>query len=64
MDVQFIGSGLACCCAGEGIFNTTMTGPGKIWLQSLGIDKMRKLFPPNVQQTGSSSGDGDDNDGD
>jgi uncharacterized protein (AIM24 family) len=23
MDVQFIGSGMACCCAGEGIFNTT-----------------------------------------
>ena len=25
IDVQFIGSGMACCCAGEGIFNTTST---------------------------------------
>jgi hypothetical protein len=43
------------CCSGEGLFNTTMTGPGKIWIQSLSIDKMRTLFPPNVQQQGSSA---------
>ncbi|GAX19569.1 hypothetical protein FisN_19Hh147 [Fistulifera solaris] len=60
MDVQFIGSGMACCCAGEGIFNTTMTGPGKIWIQSLSIDKMRKLFPPKViQQDSNNSGNVD-----
>ena len=60
IDVQFIGSGIACCCAGEGLFNTQISGPGKIWLQSLSIDKMRKLFPPKVQQTGGGDGDGDD----
>jgi len=59
LDVKFIGSGAACCCAGEGIFNTIMTGPGKIWIQSLSIDKMRKLFPPRViQQGGGGGGDG------
>ena len=43
------------CCSGEGLFNTTFTGPGKIWIQSLSIDKMRKLFPPNVQESGGTS---------
>jgi hypothetical protein len=41
-----------------------MTGPGKIWLQSLGIDKMRKLFPPKVIEVGGdsdNSGDGGGN---
>jgi uncharacterized protein (AIM24 family) len=52
IDIQWIGSVAACCCGGEGLFNTTVTGPGKIWIQSMGIDKMRRLFPPNVQKSG------------
>jgi len=48
----------ACCCGGEGLFNTTMTGPGKIWIQSLSIDKMRRLFPPQVQSKNDSSDGG------
>lgn len=64
LDVQFIGSGIACCFSGEGIFNTAMSGPGKVWLQSLGIDKMRKLFPPKVIEVGGDSGDGGDGGGD
>lgn len=61
VDIQWVGNVAAVCCGGEGLFNTTLTGPGKIWLQSFGIDKMRKLFPPKVAQTGGgdgSSGDG------
>jgi uncharacterized protein (AIM24 family) len=50
IDIQWVGNVAAICCGGEGVFNTTMTGPGKIWIQSMGIDKMRRLFPPNVQQ--------------
>jgi len=46
----------AICCGGEGLFNTTMTGPGTIWLQSLSIDKMRKLFPPKLESRGGGSG--------
>jgi uncharacterized protein (AIM24 family) len=57
VDVKAVGGFLTCCCSGQGLFNTTFTGPGKIWLQSLSIDKMRKLFPPKVQQSNSNSGD-------
>ena len=57
IDVRFVGNAAAICCGGEGVFNTEMTGPGTIWLQSLSIDKMRKLFPPTVVQNQSDSGD-------
>ena len=61
IDIQWVGNVAAICCGGEGVFNTTMTGPGKIWIQSMGIDKMRRLFPPNVQQKNDgSNGDGGD----
>jgi uncharacterized protein (AIM24 family) len=51
------------CCSGEGLFNTTFSGPGKIWIQSMSIDKMRTLFPPNVQQS-SDGADGGGGGGD
>jgi len=62
VDVRVVGAGCAaCCCAGEGLFNTHLTGPGKIWMQSLSIDKMRKLFPPRViRNTDTGGGDGGD----
>lgn len=58
IDIRSVGGWAAMCCAGEGLFNTEMTGPGTIWLQSLSIDKMRKLFPPKVVQKGGGDGGG------
>jgi uncharacterized protein (AIM24 family) len=63
IDAQFVGNVAACCCGGEGVFNTTMKGPGKIWLQSMGIDKMRKLFPPKVVQNNNTDSIGDNTGG-
>jgi hypothetical protein len=37
------------------LLSTKVTGPGKIWIQSLSIDKMRKLFPPKVIQQDSNN---------
>lgn len=59
IDVRTVGGFWTCCCSGEGLFNTTMTGPGKIWLQSMSIDKMRRLFPPHVQESGNNTTGGD-----
>lgn len=59
IDIEFVGNFAASCCGGEGLFNTKMSGPGKIWLQSMGIDKMRRLFPPKVVSKTTTS-DGDD----
>ena len=32
-----------CCFSGQGCFNTQLTGPGKIWLQSMSIAKLRAV---------------------
>ena len=58
-DVRAAGGCATMCCGGEGVFNSELTGPGKVWIQSMGIDKMRKLFPPNVHRVSDGGGDGD-----
>lgn len=63
VDIRAVGNIAAICCGGEGIFNTELTGPGTIWMQSLSIDKLRKLFPPKVAKSGGGGGDGGDGDG-
>ncbi len=43
IDIRAVGNLAAICCGGEGIFNTQLTGPGTIWMQSLSIDKVSSL---------------------
>ena len=43
LTVRKSGGILECCCSGQGCFNTQLTGPGKIWLQSMSIDKLRAV---------------------
>mmetsp|Transcript_30541 Transcript_30541/g.37288 ORF Transcript_30541/g.37288 Transcript_30541/m.37288 type:complete len:276 (-) Transcript_30541:196-1023(-) len=66
VEVKKVGGIAAMCCAGQGLFNTRFEGPGKVWLQSMSIDKLRKLFPPKVVQSGGGGdgGDGGDDGGD
>mmetsp|Transcript_28052 Transcript_28052/g.43637 ORF Transcript_28052/g.43637 Transcript_28052/m.43637 type:complete len:261 (+) Transcript_28052:115-897(+) len=33
------------CCGGEGLFNSVLTGPGTVWMQSFSVGKLRNLFP-------------------
>jgi len=63
VDVRKVGGFAAMCCAGEGAFNTVLTGPGKIWMQSMSIDKLRSVFPPRVVQQGGGGDGGDGGDG-
>ena len=35
------GRQLRCCCAGEGLFNTKLTGPGEVFLQSYSHGKFK-----------------------
>eukprot|EP00934_Nitzschia_sp_Nitz4_P009061 Nitzschia sp. Nitz4//scaffold206_size41850//13383//14260//NITZ4_007418-RA/size41850-processed-gene-0.50-mRNA-1//-1//CDS//3329541553//9051//frame0 len=58
VDIRAVGSLSVMCCAGEGLFNTELTGPGTIWMQSFSIDKMRRLFPPPSDNGGGGGGDG------
>lgn len=45
VDVVMTGNCCTMCCANEGIFNTTLKGPGLVILCSLPIEKLRRLFP-------------------
>lgn len=47
------------CCGGQGIFNTLMTGPGLVIVQSMSLEKMRAAI--GVRGGGSSDHDHDDN---
>jgi uncharacterized protein (AIM24 family) len=40
VDIRRVGSIAAMCCSREGLFNTILTGPGKVWMQSMSIDKV------------------------
>jgi uncharacterized protein (AIM24 family) len=44
IDVTIAGSCTSVCCMGEGIFNTTLTGPGIVYLSSMPLEKIRDLL--------------------
>jgi uncharacterized protein (TIGR00266 family) len=48
-DIQFVGKVRSALFAGEGLFFATLTGPGKVWLQSLPLsrlaDRIYKAIP-------------------
>eukprot|EP00934_Nitzschia_sp_Nitz4_P000138 Nitzschia sp. Nitz4//scaffold206_size41850//16184//17281//NITZ4_007420-RA/size41850-processed-gene-0.42-mRNA-1//1//CDS//3329541559//138//frame0 len=46
--------GLTCCCGGEGLFSTTLTGPGRVYIQSMSFQK----FAAAVQQVAMDDRDG------
>jgi len=49
-----------CCLGGEGCFNTTLTGPGLVILQSMSFGKYRAAVAPPPQQGGDGDGGGGD----
>lgn len=57
-DVVMVGTFLTCCCGGEGCFNTTLTGPGTVYLQSMSYEKLLKTLV-----TGGGGGGGGDGGG-
>jgi uncharacterized protein (AIM24 family) len=53
LSVRSNGGCCVCCFSGEGLFSTTLEGPGKVMLQSMPIDKIRALFPAANLQNGT-----------
>lgn len=56
MDVQTVKGAKNMFLGGEGLFNTVVTGPGRVWLQSMPVSDMAQTLAPFLP-TGSS-GDG------
>jgi uncharacterized protein (TIGR00266 family) len=51
-DIQFVGKIKSALFGGEGLFFATLTGPGKIWLQSLPLSRMARRIVAAAPQTG------------
>ena len=49
-----------CCCSGEGMFNTVLTGPGLVLMQSMSFYSLKKAVGPSPQLgSGKASGGGE-----
>ena len=55
VDVKTAGNCFTMCCGGEGMFNTVLTGPGTVYLQSMPIEKLRRLFPQKKKKDTSTT---------
>lgn len=56
MDIETAGRIKSMMFGGEGLFNTTVTGPGRVYLQSMPIERLRALLRVEVPiQTSNSN---------
>ena len=51
-DIQFVGKVKTALFGGEGIFFATLTGPGRVWLQSLPLSRMADRIYAAAPQSG------------
>jgi uncharacterized protein (TIGR00266 family) len=57
-DIQFVGKIKTALFGGEGIFFASLTGPGKVWLQSLPLSRMADRIYKAAPQRGSRKEEG------
>lgn len=53
-DIQFVGKIKTALFGGEGLFYATVTGPGRVWLQSLPLSRLADRIYKAAPQTGGS----------
>lgn len=58
ISVRLAGGCFMMCCGGEGYFNTMLTGPGLVVLQSMSFNKYRAAVQPPQQGNGGGGEDG------
>ncbi len=56
-DIQFVGKIKSAVFGGEGFFYATLTGPGKVWLQSLPLSRLANRIIMSAPAVGGRSGD-------
>jgi uncharacterized protein (TIGR00266 family) len=57
-DIQFVGRIKTALFGGEGIFFATLTGPGKVWLQSLPLSRLADRIYKAAPKTGRRTEEG------
>jgi uncharacterized protein (AIM24 family) len=50
LGVRTAGGCCTCCCGGEGMFNTTLEGPGMVIIQSMSFEKYQLAVAPPPPQ--------------
>lgn len=58
MDIQAVKGAKNVLFGGEGLFNTVVTGPGKVYVQSMPVINTAQALSPYLQTNNSSSSDG------
>ena len=48
MDIQTVSGAKNVLFGGEGLFNTVLTGPGRVWLQTMPIYSVAKVIRPYI----------------
>ncbi|EHQ34743.1 TIGR00266 family protein [Methanoplanus limicola] len=56
-DIQAAGGVKTALFGGEGFFVTTLTGPGRVYIQSMTLPQLANALTPFIPQTSNSSGD-------
>ncbi len=58
MDIQTVSGAKNVFFGGEGLFHTVVTGPGKVYIQSMPVVNMARLLSPyiNIEKSDSNSG--------
>lgn len=58
-DIQYVGKLKSALFSGEGLFFATLTGPGKVWLQSLPFSRLAgRIWAAAPQAGGRQVGEG------
>lgn len=57
-DITQTGDCKVMCCAGEGLFNARMTGPGLVFVQSMSKEKVGRLFVKKQNSNNDNGGGG------
>jgi uncharacterized protein (AIM24 family) len=57
-DIKPVGGVKSMLFGGEGVFLATLTGPGKVWLQSLPFSRLAGRMMQAAYQKGGSKGEG------
>ena len=56
LDIETVKGAKNIFLGGEGLFHTRITGPGKIWLQSMPAAKMAQAIQPHLTLGGDNDG--------
>jgi len=58
LDIKMTGGFCTCCCGGEGLFNTTVEGPGVVYIQSMSVEKFKAALRVAAAKGGGGKGGG------